>query len=335
MTDETNNSDALNAPIVFNINDAAIAEAKENFKDVDAYKDIVAAKAAKKVLTGMRKSLDAGHKAAKAKALDYGKRCDAEKRRLLADIKEVEDPITEQLDEIRTRAAREEEERQQAITENIDRLRAYGDDRYDLDLDELNEQLRRLRAENLTEDTYQEHLETAEMVRKEVDLKLRLQIDKVEEQQKQEAAQEEIRKENERKQKELDERQAQMDAEEEERRKEREAEEEQRRKEEQERIDKENERLAEEQQRIDEENEKIADREKKEQAEKEAEEARVRELAQAPDKEKLNVYAAAVEALMLEQPKMDTDEANTVLQKAVGALKNLANKIRVATKEMK
>jgi len=103
--------DELDSPgtlINFNVNDVRIAEVKEEFKAIDAAVDMDAAKGAKKVLVKMRSTLADAHKEQKAEALAHGQKLDTEKRRLLALIAEVEDPISKQITDIKEAAARKE-----------------------------------------------------------------------------------------------------------------------------------------------------------------------------------------------------------------------------------
>jgi len=186
-----------NMVVVFSINDARIAELAEDFKEVDAYEDLEFAKAAKKSLTTMRTALGDAHKEAKADALAYGRRCDAEKNRLLVLIAEIEDPITEQLDAIKNAAAREEQQRIDKIMEGIEQIQAFALDRHDLTFEQLNERLDTLLALKVDPDFYAEMTQDAENAKEVSESKLRIAMMNEEARLKEVEAQEQTRKENE------------------------------------------------------------------------------------------------------------------------------------------
>lgn len=339
-------AEAFNAPIAFNINDQAIAEVKEDFKDVDAYQDLDAAKAAKKTLTKMRTALGDAHKEAKSDALEYGRKCDAEKNRLLAAIKEIEDPISRDLDTIKNKAIIAEEERVGGIMALIDIITAHAADRHDLDLANLRIRRESLTTIKVTEEEYQEFAEQAQLATDEADLKLRLAIDREETRIKEEAEQAEIAAENKRLADELAERQAKMDAEDAERKAIRD-------REDQERLsrdfarnaeikaaqDKVDEEQAAAQKKIDDENHRLQleanERDAEEERKNLAAEEEARKLEQAPDRDKLLVFADSVDQLLKTKPTLDTDVANEVLLNAAAMLIEVAYDIRKMTEEMK
>jgi hypothetical protein len=339
--------------IEWNVNDQAIAEVAEQCKEIDAYQDLDAAKKAKKGLTKMRTALAEAHKETKAEALAFGRKVDAEKNRLLALIRKIEDPITEQLDEIKNKAAREEEERVQTLMNEIERIQAYALDRHSLTLEELNERLENLRAQEpascivLSIDMEgQRWVDDWDLAKEEADMKLRITIQNEKERLEEEAKQAEIAAENKRVADELAERQRKMDEEDAERqairdkedaeRKAREDAEAAERKRKQDIID-EQQRKA--QKKIDEENERLA-REKREREEEEERknleaEAEARALEQAPDRVKLLAFADSVDDLLKNKPSLATDVAAEVLQQATAMLVEVSYDIRKMTEEMK
>jgi hypothetical protein len=349
MTEEEQSTQVIN----WDINKAAIAEVAEDLKDVDAYKDLDGAKAAKKTLTKMRTALTEAHKETKAEALEFGRKVDAKKNEYLALIKVIEDPITDALIDIKNKAAREEEERIGGIMGHIERLQAFALDRHSLTLDELKERRETLLAEVLTEEVYQELLDGAQLSKDEAELKLRLAIDRETTRIEDERKAQEQAAENQRLADELAERQAAMDAEDVNRKEKQAAEDAERRKiddadaaERKRKQDKIDEQQAAAQKKIDDENARIAletaatqlrEREAAEEEERknlEAENA-ARALEQAPDREKLLAYADRVDDLLVLPPVLMTDAANEVMLQAKSMLIEVAYDIRKQTEEMK
>lgn len=316
--------------ITFSVNDARIAEVAEDLKDIDAYKDLDAAKAAKKSLTKMRSALAEAHKATKADALAYGRRCDAEKNRLLELIAEIEDPITTQLDEIKNAAAREEQQRQDKIMEGIEQIQAFALDRHDLTFDQLNERLDTLLGLKVDPDFYAEHTEDAENAKEVAESKLRIAIHNESERLEEVAKQEETEREN----KELREKLAKQEAEQAEKDAEQKAKDdaaaaEQKAKddERQAELDKQAEEQAERQRVLDEE-----EAEKKRKAEEE--EAAALAAIQAPDKEKLTLYANAIDHLVGVKPTLQSDAGNAILLEAVSSLLQIKSYIETKREEL-
>jgi len=328
---EDGDQDTLESRVItFSINDARIAEVKEDFKDVDAYKDLDAAKAAKKSLTKMRTTLGEAHKEAKADALAYGRRCDAEKNRLLELIGEIEDPITEQLDEIKNAAAREEQQRIDKIMEGIEQIQAFALDRHDLTFEQLNERLDTLLALKVDPDFYAEHTEDAENAKEVSESKLRIAIMNEEARLKEAAEKAELARKN----KELQE-QIQKNAEEQ-------AERDKAAKEEAERIAvlqkiKDDERQAELDKQAEEQaaRQKALDDEAAAKAQKEADD-QAAELAaiQAPDKEKLTLFAQAIDHLVGSKPTLQSDAGNEILLDAVTSLLQTKSYIETKREEL-
>ena len=323
-----------NRVIKFNINDAAIAEVKEDLGEVDAYKDLDHAKAAKKTLTKMRTTLGEAHKEAKAEALAYGRRCDAEKNRLLAAIAEIEDPITEQLNAIRDAEKLKEEERQTKIQGGVDQIEAFALDRHDLTLEQLNERLDTLLNLKVDPEFYEERTEEAENAKEVAESKLRIAIIKEGERLEEEAERARVEEEN----RQLREKLEAAEAEKKERdeadrkRREEEAAEEKRKAD----IKSEAERKARE--KAEDEARKL--REEKEERERkereEAEAAKAAEIAalQAPDKQKLELFAADVSSLVDNKPVLQSDAGNEILLNAIASLIEVSKYINSKSEEL-
>lgn len=361
MTDESNQAEEQQTPVItWDINKARIADAAETFKDIDAYVDLDAAKKAKKVLTKMRTKLAEDHKETKAEALAFGRKVDAKKNEYLGLIKEIEDPISDQLTEIKEKAEREKQDRVDAITARIQSLSDYAEGRHSLTIDEMKQRRENLMAEDLTTDEgiaiYEEFLEQATMARDEAELKLRLAIDRETTRLKEEAEQAEQRAENERRQKELDDRQAQMDQEEADRNAKQDAEDAERKAAQKviddaaaaEQKEKDDKRQAEldkqaEQQRV--ENERIAtenarlakekaDKEESDRQEQEEREAAERALRLAPDTDKLEAWAVEIDQCAAPS-SVESDEAQRVATLVIEKLQAVTQYIRNEARKMK
>jgi len=330
-----------NMVVAFSVNDAAIAEIKEDLGVVDAYKDLDHAKKSKKTLTKMRTTLGEAHTAAKADALAFGRRCDAEKNRLLVLIAEIEDPITEQLDEIKNAAAREEQQRIDKIMEGIEQIQAFALDRHDLTFEQLNERLDTLLALKVDPDFYAEHTEDAENAKEVSESKLRIAMMNEETRLKEEAEKEELarknkelqeqtRKENE----ELKEKLAKSEAETAERdaaakKVADDAAAEQKIKDDA--RQKELDEQAEEQRKA----QKKIDDDAAEKAQKEADDqAAALAAIQAPDKEKLTLYAQAIDHLVGVKPTLQSDAGNQILLDAVASLLQVKSYIETKREEL-
>jgi hypothetical protein len=330
MTDENQTQ-----VISWDINKAAIAEVAEDLKDIDAYRDLKGAKAAKKTLTKMRTALGEAHKETKAEALAFGRLVDAKKNEYLALIREIEDPITAQLDEIKNAEAKAEEERVQIRMTEIERIQAYSLDRHDLDLDQLEERLKNLREQECDVEHMMEWADDWDLAKQEADLKLRLSIDRERTRIEEERKQQEIAEENARKQKELDDRQAAMDLEEAERKAIQDKADQERREKEDKEARERQEELDAQQVAIDEQQKELDDIAREEERKKAKEEAEALALAQAPDRDKLLLFANAVDHLIGVKPTLDTDAGNEILLNATAMLIEVAHDIRTSTEEMK
>ena len=330
-----------NMVVVFSINDAAIAEIKEDIGEVDAYKDLDHAKASKKTLTKMRTTLGEAHKESKADALAYGRRCDAEKNRLLVLIGEIEDPITEQLDAIKNAEKIIEEARVLKIMEGIEQIKAFALDRHDMTFDQLNERLDTLLGHKIDPEFFEEHTEDAENAKEVSESKLRIAIMSEETRLKEAAEKEELARKN----KELQEKVDKAEAEQEERNKEAslraakdqaerqaaldktEAEQKVRDDARQAELDKQADAQAAAQ--------KILDDDAAEKARVDAED-KAAELAaiQAPDKEKLTLFAQAIDHLVGVKPTLQSDAGNAILLDAVTSLLQTKNYIETKREEL-
>lgn len=337
--------------IAWNINDQRIAEAKEEFKDVDASKDLPGAKKAKKALTKMRTQLTEAHKEAKAEALAFGRTLDSEKNRLLADIKLIEDPISDALDEIKNREAREEGARIEIINNALENIQSFAAQRHDMDLDELQAAQKALNELQISEPVYQEFFEAAENYKEDGQIKLRIAISRETDRIKEERKQEQIRIDNEERQAALDAQQKAIDDQNAEikanqdrldqlaRDKAAEELEDERKAqaEEQRLIDEENarerKRQAKEQKNIDDENAAILERRLAEEAEQSAKDEAARKLRLAPDSDKLERLAKEIEEIPL--PQLESDEANRVAILVVEKMKPVIEYIRNEARKMK
>jgi len=319
-----------NRVITFNVNDAAIAEIKEDLGAVDAYKDLDHAKKAKKTLTKMRTTLGEAHKEAKADALAYGRRCDAEKNRLLGLIAEIEDPITEQLDEIKNAAAREEQQRQDKIMEGIEQIQAFALDRHDLTFEQLNERLDTLLGLKVDPDFYAEHTEDAENAKEVAESKLRIAIMNESTRLEEVAKQEQTEAEN----KELREKLAKQEEEQAEKDAAQKVIDDAAAAEQKEKDDARQKELDDqaEEQRIAQ--EKI-DADAAEKAQKEADDqAAALAAIQAPDKEKLTLFCNAIDHLVNVKPTLQSDAGNDILLNAVSSLLQVKSYIETKREEL-
>lgn len=319
--------------IEFNVNDARIAEVKEQFKEVDAYVDLDAAKVAKKTLVKMRTTLAASHKEAKAEALAFGRKLDAEKNRLLGLIAEVEDPISDQLDEIKTAAARAEAERIEAIEAALFAIDSIAMDRHELGIEDLECRQVRLREIEVTEEIFQEFLETAETHVADVEMKLRIAVDAEKQRIAEEKKQAELAEANRIEQERLAKERAEFEAEKAAAKAKQDAIDAEARRIEDERIAKDRAELAKKQAQIDEEARQLAERKEAERQAEEDRKAAERALRLAPDTEKLERLATEIEEVPL--PQVESDEANRVLLLVVEKMKPVIQYIRDEARKMK
>jgi hypothetical protein len=328
---EDDDQDTLESRVItFSINDARIAEVKEDFKDIDAYKDLDAAKGAKKSLTKMRTTLGEAHKEAKADALAYGRRCDAEKNRLLELIAKIEDPITEQLDEIKNAATKIEEARVQKIMEGIEQVQAFALDRHDLTFDQLNERLDTLLRHKIDPEFFEEHTEDAENAKEVSESKLRIAIMNEETRLKEAAEKEELARKNKELQDQLNRQNAEQAERDEAAKKvadETAAEQKIKDDARQAELDKQAEEQAAAQKVLDDDAAKKAQQEADDQA---AELAAI----QAPDKEKLTLFAQAIDHLVGAKPTLQSDAGNAILLDAVASLLQTKNYIETKREEL-
>ena len=317
----------VKAIITFNINDQRIAAAAEEFKGVDAYVDHAAAKKAKKVLTKMRTTLADSHKKVKAEALAHCQDVDAEKRRLLGLIGEIEDPISKQLTEIKEADDKKEEERLAKIMAGIERIQTFSLDRHSLTVEQLNERINGLAEIEITEEIFQESLTDAENARTVVESKLLIELTNAEERAEAGRKQAETEEENRKLRKQLDAQQEKDDAATEEKRQQDEADAaEQRKKDDDEAAerkkaqDKIDEEQAAAQKVIDDENDrlqKIADDAEAERKQKEADDLAA---IQAPDADKLALFGRHIQDLIDAKPVLQSDVGNAILLTTIANL---------------
>lgn len=321
--------------IEWNVNDRAIAEVAEQCKDIDAYQDIDAAKAAKKGLTKMRTTLAEAHKATKAEALAFGRKVDSEKNRLLAMIREIEDPISQQLDDIKNAEIQKEQLRLDYIAAAIDRIEAHASDRYSLTLEELADRQSALAAIDITEDVFQEQTERAALTKQDAEMKLRLAVDSEKTRIKEEAEKAAIEEENralreklaeqEEAQRQRDAADALVRAEEREVQRKADAARQAELERQQAELEAEKQRLADEEAaRL----QTIYDAEQKAEAEKLA-------ALQAPDAKKVEDYADLVKFLVDSKPVMGSTKGCEIIYEATAILTELEYTLREGAKELK
>jgi len=320
--------------INWDINKNYIASVAEEYKDVDAYKDFDAAKAAKKRLVKMRGALNDAHKETKAEALAFGRKVDAAKNEYLELIRAIEDPISAALDDIKNAEAKKEEERKAGIMGQIERIQAFSLDRHSLTLDELEERLTNLRAFEIEVPFFEEFAEDAEMAKQEADLKLRLAIDR----EKQELQEKEEKAELQRKLDEADAKLAKVKEEEDERNRVAKEQADAAAAEQRKIDDARQKELDDQQAEIDRQN---AEREAQLQADADAEamanaerEAQALRDLQAPDIEKLKKYAEAIDHLIGLKPVMGSTAGNACLLHTLSALIDIHDTFKFHIEEM-
>lgn len=320
-----------NMVVAFSINDAAIAEVKEDLGEVDAYKDLDHAKLAKKTLTKMRTTLGEAHKETKADALAFGKRCDLEKNRLLNLIGEIENPITDQLNEIKNAEEIKEQERQTAIMQRIEQVQAFALDRHDLTLDQLTERLDTLLKHKIDPELFEEHTEDAENAKEVSESKLRIAIHNEETRLEEVKRQEATEAEN----KELREKLAKSEAEQATRDAAQKviddaAAAEQKEKDDlrQKELDEQAETQRKAQKKIDD------DAAEKEEAARKEKAAKIAAI-QAPDVVKLELYAADIKTLIDNKPTMQVEETNEIMLSAIASLIAVVNYVETKAGELK
>ena len=333
MTEQT--QEQSGQVIAWSVNDAHIAKIKEELGEVDAYKDLDGAKAAKKTLTKMRTTLAEAHKETKAEALAFGRKCDAEKNRLLALILEIEDPISEQLDEIKNAEKRKEEERLALIEENLDKIRALTEDRHELETEELEARYKQSQGIEITEDIFQEFTDQAHTLLEDAQMKLRIAINKAKEAAEEAERQAEIARKNQEEADRLAKEREEFEAQQREAREKQEAEDAERRKREQAEQDAKAEELRKQQEEIDRQKAEQEEAERKKAEEEAAAQAEKDRLARAPDAEKLEAFANDLDAAIKAKPMMATQEANNVLLHVCAGLIEIVGELRRMTEELK
>jgi hypothetical protein len=279
----------------------------------------------------MRTTLGEAHKETKADALAFGKRCDLEKNRLLNLIGEIENPITDQLNEIKNAAEVKEQERQTAIMDRIEQVQAFALDRHDLSLAELTERLDILLKHKIDPELFEEHTEDAENAKEVSESKLRIAIHNEETRLEEVKRQEATEAEN----KELREKLAKSEAEQAERDAAQKviddaAAAEQKEKDDlrQKELDEQAEDLRVAQKKID---DNMAEQEEAERKEKAAKIAAI----QAPDVVKLELYAADIKTLIDNKPTMQVEETNEIMLSAIASLIAVVNYVETKAGELK
>ena len=330
MTEETN------TPVIsWDVNKAAIAEVAEDLKDIDAYQDLPAAKAAKKTLTKMRTALGEAHKETKAEALAFGRKVDAKKNEYLALIREIEDPISQQLDEINNAERDAEEQRVQIRMDEIERIQAYALDRHSLTLIELEQRLENLRRQESDPDHMMEWADDWDLAKQEADLKLRLAIDREKKEIEARREKEALEEENKKLREEAAERKAEQAERDAEAKKEAaELERVNREEAEARQADLDRQQAEIDKERQEREEAEEMERQRKAKAEEEEEAQKLRDL-QAPDVDKLKKYAEAIDHLIGLRPVMGSTAGNSALLDTIALLTDAADIIVKHIEEMK
>lgn len=111
--------------IEYGVTDAALAELREKNKDivVTDSKSLKAARVNKSELVGLRSKIEASRKEKKADALEFGKRVDAEAKRITAIIEEIEAAVIAPIEAYEAKLAAEKAEKERIEQERIQRIR--------------------------------------------------------------------------------------------------------------------------------------------------------------------------------------------------------------------
>ena len=306
--------------INYNITDAALAELAERHQYVTAHHDYKQAKAAAKECQVLRKGLEDKRVLLKRDALEYGRKVDAEAKRIRLKIEAVEDPIRATINDIDDAEKRKEEKRIMAIQEEIETIRAFGMHLEGAGISALQAAQEKVAAVVL-DSSFDEFLAEAEGAKAESESRLRLAISKRQAYEDEQAKLEEQRKAQEAQQKKLDEQQAELDRQAEEQHKQQEEDDRIRRAE----LDRKAAELKKKQDALDEE-------ERKKKEAKEAEAARVLAEQQAPDVEKLNRLAEVLGTI--EMPIMQSITGHAVITRVTSDLLDIINTIEKYAGEM-
>ncbi len=144
MTNETNTKivelvptalvPVFNAPIQFNVTDAAIAElrVKHNVTPITNTKELKENAASIAVIRTLRVNVDKRRKELKKEANEYGKKVQTEANRITGELESIEQPLNDAKDAYEAKKAavaaekkRKEEERVQTIKDKINEIKAY------------------------------------------------------------------------------------------------------------------------------------------------------------------------------------------------------------------
>lgn len=338
IPEDYDGGDVIDAPaakhvIEYNITDAGLAElAKKHGGIVVTADNLDDAKASKVAVRDVRIAVEDKRKELKKDALEYGRAVDAKAKEIQAKIAKIEEPLTEQLDEIANAEKRAELQRVEEIESQLAVLRAYGQDTDGRTLAELQDWQDHLANYEITEEEFQEFREQAAGAKAESESRLRIAIGHKQKAEEEAAALEEQRKAQEEQAAELQRQRDELEAGQAKLREEQEAAE---KKAAEEQAAKDAERQAEldaQQAELDKQREEQErkEQEEREQAEAEAAAARAAELA--PDKEKLERLANIIEATEL--PAVASQQAVDVMNYVKSELKAVANNIRHYAGEM-
>jgi len=116
-----------NMIVEYNVPDAAIAELREQFKEVPTIEDnkgLTVAKANISVVRTLRTSVEKKRKELKRDALDFGKKVDTEAKRITALLLEVEEPMKEEKERYEAVKKAEKEDKDRIERERIEAISA-------------------------------------------------------------------------------------------------------------------------------------------------------------------------------------------------------------------
>lgn len=157
-------------PVVYSVTDKALAELREKYNDVpDAStpEGMELCKEALRELVPLRTGVEKARVELKKDALEYGRKVDAEAKRITAEIVSIEKPIADAKTAEQERAEREKQEeiareqnRIDAIEQRIGNIRSFARD-LNLPADALQGKLDALDEFNLTEELFEEYYQQA------------------------------------------------------------------------------------------------------------------------------------------------------------------------------
>lgn len=159
------------APVQYSVTDAAIAEMKGRYAglEISNKKDYDIVRQAISEVVSVRVEVEKTRKVFKADALEYGRKVDAEAKRITKLLLEIEEPLKakkQAVDDEKARIKAEEERKEQeritAIKERINNITSRTTKLNDLSIDDLEHNLAALQIHQITMDEYSEFAAQAE-----------------------------------------------------------------------------------------------------------------------------------------------------------------------------